>query len=300
MWTTTLATVAEALNGARIEWMLLGSAATALRGVAIVPGDIDIAVLTADDITHAAAVLPTPSEPPDPNLWFSTLAQPSLEWGDADERWYFGRWMINDVKVELAHIDAPDVADLMVETRSPLVWRERQTLTCHGHPIPTVPVEVQLATMMARHQHTRIDATITHAPLDRQLLRRAITDKQSEIPGLAVPEPLRKLLPYVGGMDIGPELTERLGDVGQPVQLFTLITGRGVQTAIRLAVELGRSPRDRTRQVRQFRSGKTGPHSTDISSFGTVVGVFELFQVCHACKSYTLNLNSTTSPSCMM
>lgn len=195
MWTTTLATVAERLNNAHIDWMLLGSAATALRGVAIVPGDIDIAVRTADDITHAATVLPTPSKPPDPNLWFSTLAHPALEWGDSNERWYFGRWMIDDVKVELAHIDAPAVAELMVETRSPLVWRERQTLTCHGQPVPAVPIEVQLATMMARRQHARIDATIAGTPLDLQLLRRAITDKQSEIPGLAVPEQLGQLLP---------------------------------------------------------------------------------------------------------
>jgi hypothetical protein len=194
MWTTTLATVAERLNDAHIDWMLLGSAATALRGVAIFPGDIDIAVLAADDITHAATVLPTPPEPPDRNLWFSTIAQPALQWGDENERWRFGRWMINDVKVELAHIDAPAVADLMVETRSPLIWRERQTLTCHEQHIPAVPVEVQLATMMARQQHARIEATIAHTPLNLQLLRRAIADKQSEIPGLAVPEQLRQLL----------------------------------------------------------------------------------------------------------
>jgi len=194
MWTTTLATVAERLNNAHIDWMLLGSAAAALRGVAIVPGDIDIAVLAADDIIRAATVLPTPSEPPDPNLWFSTLAQPALQWGDADERWHFGRWMINDVKVELAYIDAPHVAELMVETRSPLVWQERQTLTCCGQPIPTVPIEVQLATMMARRQDARIDATIARTPIDQRLLRRAIADKQSEIPGLAVPERLRQLL----------------------------------------------------------------------------------------------------------
>ncbi|WUJ72153.1 hypothetical protein OG809_02580 [Kribbella soli] len=194
MWTTTLATVAERLNNAHIDWMLLGSAATALRGVAIVPGDIDIAVRTADDITHAATVLPTPSKPPDPNLWFSTLAQPALQWGDANERWYFGRWMINDVKVELADIHAPDVAELLVETRSPLVWQQRQTLTCHGQLIPTVPIEVQLATMMARRQDARIDATLARAPVNLQLLRRAITGKESEIPDVSVPEQLRRLL----------------------------------------------------------------------------------------------------------
>lgn len=54
-WTTTLADVAERLNGNSIEWMLVGSAATALRGAAIVPADIDIAILTAADISRAAS-----------------------------------------------------------------------------------------------------------------------------------------------------------------------------------------------------------------------------------------------------
>jgi hypothetical protein len=192
-----LATVAERLNSARIDWMLLGSAATALRGIAIVPGDIDIAVLAPDGVARAATVLPTPSESTDSNLWFSTLTQPALQWGDADERWHFGRWMINDVKVELAHIDAPAVAELLVETRGPLVWRERETLSCHGHPVPTVPIEVQLATMMSRRQDDRIDVTIAaldRTSLDVQLLRRAIADKQSEVPGLGVPEQLEQLL----------------------------------------------------------------------------------------------------------
>jgi hypothetical protein len=196
-WRTTLSTVAERLNTARIEWMLLGSAATALRGAAIIPGDIDIAIRTADDVTRAATVLPTPTARAQPSDWFSTTAEPTRQWSDANERWTFGLWIIAGIKVELAHIDAPAVANLMVETRSPLVWRERQTLTCHGHPVPTVPLEVQLATMMSRRQDERIDATLAaldRIPLNAQLLRRAITDKQTEIADLAVPEQLQQLL----------------------------------------------------------------------------------------------------------
>jgi hypothetical protein len=196
-WRTTLSTVAERLNTARIEWMLLGSAATALRGAAIIPGDIDIAIRTADDVTRAATVLPTPTARAEPSDWFSTTAEPTRQWGDANERWTFGLWIIAGIKVELAHIDAPAVANLMVETRGPLVWRERQTLTCHGHPVPTVPLEVQLATMMSRRQDERIDATLAaldRIPLNAQLLRRAITDKQTEIADLAVPEQLQQLL----------------------------------------------------------------------------------------------------------
>ena len=198
-WTTTLASVAERLNGGRIEWMLLGSAATALRGVAIVPGDIDIAIRTADDVTRAATVLPTPelAEAGEQSGWTSTAAEPTLHFDRPGERWTFGRWIIDGVGVELAHIDAPTVADLMIESRAPLVWHERETLNCHGLPVPTVPIEVQLATMIARQQNARIEATMTAidtTALNVPLLRRAISDKQSEAPAMTVPEPLQRLL----------------------------------------------------------------------------------------------------------
>jgi hypothetical protein len=203
-WTAALGFVAKKLNGDGIEWMLLGSAATALRGVAIVPGDIDIAVLTADDVIRAARVLPTPevlgavrSGGFVPADWISTVAEPVLQFGDAGERWTFGRWYVEGVKVELAHIDAPAVAALMIEARSPLVWQERETLSCHGQAIPTVPIEVQLATMVSRQQDARIEATVAAIDptrFDVSLLRRAISDKQSEVPGMTVPGSLRGLL----------------------------------------------------------------------------------------------------------
>jgi hypothetical protein len=208
-WITTLATVAEQLNAHRIEWMLLGSAATALRGAAIVPGDIDIAMRAAEDVTRAAAVLPTPNAPgpdvsgPDESgqrpAWFSTTAEPALRFDRPGEQWTFGLWMIGGIKVELAHIDAPAVAGLMIEARSPLVWQERETLDCRGHRVPTVPIEVQLATMVARQQNSRIDATIAAIDTTRTnlpLLRRAIADKQSEAPTMTIPDSLQRLLAH--------------------------------------------------------------------------------------------------------
>lgn len=197
-WTTVLARVAELLNADRVDWLLLGSAATALRGAAVVPGDIDIACRTEDDIVRAAAVLPTPqsASADGPADWISTTAAPVLRFGGTDERWTFGRWIIDGVKVELAHIDAPAVAGLMLETRTPLVWAHQQTLDCHGQPVPVVPLEVQLVTMIARHQDARLAATIAAvdpAALDLPLLRRAIADKKSEDPTLALPEPIKTL-----------------------------------------------------------------------------------------------------------
>lgn len=100
-------------------------------------------------------------------------------------------------KVELAQIDAPTAAALMMETRAPLVWHERDTLNCLGQPIPTVPIEAQLATMIARQQDSRIHATIAAigtAHLKVTLLRRAISDRQSEVPDMTVPESIKRLL----------------------------------------------------------------------------------------------------------
>ncbi|WP_020577141.1 hypothetical protein [Actinopolymorpha alba] len=204
-WNEALAGVAAKLNHGSFDWMLVGSAATALRGVAVEPGDIDVAVSTAEDVARAATLLPTPEatqrqdprhEPGDPATWLSTTAEPTLRFGDA-QRWTFGRWLVNGVKVELAHIEDPTAADLMIETRGPLVWRARTVVDCHGHPIPTVPIEVQIATMLARQQAARIEATIAvidSLPLNVALLRRAISDRQAEGFTITVPDTLRGLL----------------------------------------------------------------------------------------------------------
>ena len=127
------------------------------------------------------------------------MAEPTLHFGDERERWSFGVWFIHGVKVELAHIDSPPVADLMIETRSSAVWSERDTLTCQGAPVPTVPLETQLATMVARRQTARLDVVVASikngkSDLNLPLLRRAFADRQSESPGMVVPEPLQVLL----------------------------------------------------------------------------------------------------------
>jgi hypothetical protein len=204
-WTTTLAAVAEHLNGCDgLEWMLVGSAATALRVGGITPMDIDIAVRRPEDVSRAATVLPTPQslEPgkaDEPPAWISTMAEPTLHFGDERERWNFGVWFIQGVKVELAHIDAPPVAELMIETRSWAVWSERDTLVCQSEPVPTVPLETQLATMAARGQTDRLDAVLaaienSNSNLNLPLLRRAFADRQSDSPGMVVPEPVQVIL----------------------------------------------------------------------------------------------------------
>jgi hypothetical protein len=49
----------------------------------------------------------------------------------------------------------------MIETRSSVVWNERDTLECRGVLVPTVPIETQLATMVARQQNARLDVVLS-------------------------------------------------------------------------------------------------------------------------------------------
>ncbi|MFC9688697.1 hypothetical protein ACFTSF_09160 [Kribbella sp. NPDC056951] len=183
-WASALTTVADHLTSNHLKWLLLGSAATTLHGVPLTPADLDIAVRTPADVHRAAAVMPTPG----------TIT----EFSHDGESWTLGRWSIAGVKVELAFIDAPAVADLLLEARSLAVWPERVTLHCDGRPIPTVPIEVQLATMVAREQAERIEATLgAIGALNLPLLRRALADRQADVPSMTVPESLQVLLARV-------------------------------------------------------------------------------------------------------
>ncbi|MFG1627878.1 hypothetical protein [Kribbella sp. NPDC049227] len=198
-WSDALRELAVRLAGTEVEWMLIGSAATALRGAAIEPGDIDVAVSTAAGVRTAATALPSRtarSSPTDP-LWFSSVAEPTLTFDDpGGARWTFGRWTLAGFRVELAHIDSP-ATDLLVETPAGAVWSERSVLDWNGAQIPVVPVEVQLATMIFRDQADRLQATLTAVDpisLDVGLLTRAVAGRETEGVTLQVPDVLRRLL----------------------------------------------------------------------------------------------------------
>ncbi|MFI6827145.1 hypothetical protein ACIBG5_08590 [Kribbella sp. NPDC050241] len=198
-WSDALRELAVRLAGTDVDWMLVGSAATALHGAAIEPGDIDVAVSTSAGVRTAATVLPSRtdrSSPADP-LWFSSLDEPTLTFDDPGQaRWTFGRWTLAGFTVELAYIDSPAPTDLLVETPAGAVWSERSVLDWNGTQIPVVPVEVQLATMIFRDQPDRLRATLTAvdpASLDVGLLRRALAGRETGGAPLKVPDALREL-----------------------------------------------------------------------------------------------------------
>ncbi|MGW6276389.1 hypothetical protein [Kribbella sp. NPDC055071] len=196
-WSEALQELAVRLEPTDVEWMLVGSAATALRGAAIQPGDIDVAVATSAGVRAAAEVLPERSIAADP-LWFSSLTEPVMTFvGDADSRWTFGRWMLAGVKVELAHIEGGAPADLLRETSGTAVWQERALVDWNGVAVPVVPLETQLATMIFRGQADRLRATLSAvdpASIDVAMLRRALADREAGGPALQIPAMVQRLL----------------------------------------------------------------------------------------------------------
>jgi len=76
-----------------------------LRRHALVPGDLDILVSAPHEVAAIAEVMPSVESDEgnaDPRAFLSSIARPVLEF--ADGTWFFGRWRLNDVEVEVAHI----------------------------------------------------------------------------------------------------------------------------------------------------------------------------------------------------
>lgn len=181
-WRSALLEFALLVGPVPAEWMLVGSAATAIRGVPVRPGDVDVLARRPEDVERIASVMPSVDDALDdtePGTFLSSRGTPVLTFGEGS--WVLGRWHLSDVKVEVAHIRSDSSEeDLLLETSGDPVWSERSLVELQGVSIPTVPVEVQIATMMMRDQHERLAQTLERVEtpdLRISLLRRALSDR---------------------------------------------------------------------------------------------------------------------------
>ncbi|MDQ2846327.1 MAG: hypothetical protein M3Y77_08245, partial [Actinomycetota bacterium] len=146
-WRAALQQFAGLAATTSAEWMLVGSAASAVHGVELSPGDIDVLARTPNDVVKLVAVLPSLDMPGqldvDPQTFVSTTEQPVITFGG----WTFGRWFLDGETVELAHIAG--VHRGLTENGGD-VWRLRRLVRWRGNLLPIVPLEVQLATMLSR------------------------------------------------------------------------------------------------------------------------------------------------------
>jgi hypothetical protein len=180
-WEVALERFATLAAATSADWMLVGSAASAVHGVGLQPGDIDVLARSAADVSTLASVLPPAeagaSDPHlDPETFLSTAHEPVATFEDGT--WTFGRWLLEGVRVEVAHIAADD--GRLHETTGSAVWRHRQTAAWRGIRLPIVPLEVQLATMLGRGLTDRARAAaarLHERGHDPGLLRRALEDQ---------------------------------------------------------------------------------------------------------------------------
>ncbi len=183
-WRPALATFAEAVRPFNLRWMLVGSAATRLHGVAgISPGDVDVLVHpdTQDaTLLHLASELtvahPSSSAPSAETLdtFLSTPDRPLF----ASEPWLFGRWQVSGAKLEVARITA-HLDSGIAETHGRKAWQHRQWVNWEGLRIPVIPLEIQWATITLRGQQDRL-AAIAAMPLaswNEELARQALVDR---------------------------------------------------------------------------------------------------------------------------
>lgn len=197
-WMGALSRFARLVQHVGAEWMLVGSAATAVRGVDLVPGDLDALVRAALDVESIAAVMPSSDDDDgnaDPASFLSSTARPVLRF--ANGRWALGRWHLGGVEVEVAHIhSAGRERDRLIETAGDRIWRKRESVDLLGSRIPIVPLEVQIATMVVRAQDERllrVMRVVAETGLRQDLLREALRDRGFK-DGTALPAPIRSFL----------------------------------------------------------------------------------------------------------
>ncbi len=179
-WERALAAFVDSVGG-RLRWMLVGSAATAAQGAAVKPGDVDILVhpetsetTMREELAQLAAYAAASATGEDLRTFTSTRERPLF--ATANGWWLFGRWTVDDCKVEVARIREPATPDLLLETQGTAVWGCREHVQWRGRSVPVVPLEVQLATIVGRGLVDREQAVrdrLAQTGIREALLRRA-------------------------------------------------------------------------------------------------------------------------------
>lgn len=182
------------LENQNVGWVIMGSTSTALHGINIIPKDIDILMEKSDDVYHFANLMHEftveKCEISDPHnsKWKSSKELPVFAEDPNPEEavWHFGRWYINDFKVEVAHIEPPENYLKNKKPKSgiweggPEVWTYVNSIKLQEYNIPVIPLEIQLETNLKRNFNSRISKIIEYFKLngyDKNLLEISLSEK---------------------------------------------------------------------------------------------------------------------------
>jgi hypothetical protein len=138
-WEQALLTFCRIVEGEPIDWWLTGSAALAVRGLPVAPGDLDLIVSRESSARLEELMLPYIVEPPRPGFISDTFTRAFLhacvEWcAGIDER--ADQHLVGDVGLE--------------------AQRRLETVPWQGYTIRVPSLDLQLAVNRARGLHGRV------------------------------------------------------------------------------------------------------------------------------------------------
>lgn len=141
-WQEALLTLLQRIERQHVNWWLVGSAALAVRGLNILPHDIDLCVDDASAHTLGQVLGDCLIEPvQDVRGWVSNwfgraFLHARIEWvGGVDE-----------------HLDEDEISDF-----GPLAASRRETITWHGYEIQVPPLDLQLMVSERRGLVNRVE-----------------------------------------------------------------------------------------------------------------------------------------------
>jgi hypothetical protein len=146
-WDRALLSFLERVSGESVDWWLAGSAALAVRGIDIVPRDLDI-ITDSDGARQLGGAM---------SDWLVEPVQESQGW---IARW-FGR-AFNQARIEWVGDVEKSVDERGPSDFGPAAGTRLQTLRWRGHKIRVPPLELQLAVCERRGLKERVQK-IKHA-----------------------------------------------------------------------------------------------------------------------------------------
>lgn len=175
--------------GDELPCAVIGSVASALQGCQVSPRDIDLLAVEPEAVYRFAELMSAHApacceHPPGHPEWLSSAEAPLSTgpdtWGFV---WHFGRWIVDGVTVEMAHIQAPEGFPTSEDgagiwEAGPEIWPHLRCMPFAGLRVPVVPLEIQLQTNLSRGLEERaaeIIAVIQMHGYDRELVERALT-----------------------------------------------------------------------------------------------------------------------------
>ena len=168
---------------------ILGSVATVLQGCQVLPRDLDLLAIEPRHVYRFAGLMQacTPAQCEHPvghDLWLSSEETPiSAGPDDYGFFWHFGRWMVHGIKVEIAHITAPEGFPTSAEgagiwEAGPEIWPYLRYMSFADLRVAVVPLEIQLETSLQRGLEERaaeIISVLQKSGYDRRLVQQALT-----------------------------------------------------------------------------------------------------------------------------